>query len=60
MNLKQDAIYHNILMELEPLFQLPPNEQREVINLIVNRVNVRLQLKEEKVPFLERVDLSPK
>lgn len=58
MNLKQEEIYHKLVIEVEPLFKLDPPQIQEVLQLFLNRVNVRLQLKSEQVPFLERVEKS--
>ena len=55
MNPKQDAIYHNLLLAAEPLYKLSVQEQQEVLQAFVNRTNVRIQMKAEPVPFLERV-----
>jgi hypothetical protein len=60
MNPSQEAIYHNLLLAANTLYKLPIHEQQEVLQAFVNRVNVRIQMKVEQVPFLERVNKDGK
>jgi hypothetical protein len=56
MNPKQEEIYHELVLAAEPLLKMHPQEIQEVLQTFVNRMNTRLQLKTEPVPFLERID----
>lgn len=56
MNLRQEAIYHNLVLASIPIHDLSIQEQQEILQTFFNRMNTRIQMLSENAPFLERID----